>query len=75
MNQKRYLYKVSTVGLGDYHVVATNMDSAAKAIEQYLDHHKYGYSLKRRVHGVNIVTEVIDFEKPPMETSKLLIIP
>ena len=40
----RNLYKVNTVGCGDFYVVTSSWDSAAENVKSELDNADYGYS-------------------------------
>ena len=49
------LFKVETTGCGDFFVVSTDFNAAAKAVSDELDSQDYGYSNDRQVTRVEFL--------------------
>ena len=49
------LFKVETRGCGDFFVVSTDFNAAAKAVSDELDSQDYGYSTDRQVTRVEFL--------------------
>ena len=49
------LFKVETIGCGDFFVVSTDFNAAAKAVSDELDSQDYGYSNDRQVTRVEFL--------------------
>lgn len=55
----KQLFKVETYGCGNFHVVATSFDNAAKAVEDELNSQDYGYSNDRRITRVESICQQV----------------
>lgn len=55
----KQLFKVGTHGCGDFHVIATSFDKAAKAVEEVLNSQDYGYSSDRRITRVESICQQV----------------
>ena len=49
------LYKVQTVGCGEFYTIATSFDDAASCVTITLDECDYGYSSDREVKSIELV--------------------
>lgn len=59
----RNLYKVNTVGCGDFYVVTSSWDSAAENVKSELDNADYGYSCDRKVESIELIRTEHFFNK------------
>ena len=53
------LMRVETEGLGSFFVLSDSMDKAAEKVKNLLDKNDYGFSSKRKVKSVTIITKMI----------------
>ena len=71
------LYLITTEGLGDYYAIANTFDEAANMLTSKLKEAEYGFSKKRVVKGISIVTNKVTSDgrsKPHFTDNNRLII-
>jgi hypothetical protein len=53
------LYILRTQGLGNYYVIATNLNDAESKLKQILDKADYGFSTNRKLLSIEVIAEEI----------------
>jgi hypothetical protein len=54
--KQKHLYLLTTAGLGDYYVLATNPSEAEESLVKILNEQDYGFRDERRVVNIAILT-------------------
>lgn len=67
------LYLLSTVGLGDYYVVAEDPTSAESSLSKLLYSQDYGYSDSRIVNTIKLLAKGVDRNFVNLGTQRLIL--
>lgn len=67
------LYLLSTVGLGDYYVVAEDPTSAESILSKLLYSQDYGYSNSRIINNIKLLAKGVDRNFVNLGTQRLIL--